>query len=139
MKVLVCLRGLGSTGKTSSILRAYNLFESINKQIYAESGTDICASVSVGENLVGFASQGDPNFFQEEWIEYLIKMSCLVIVCASRTKGQTAEAHNRIADKYNYSVIYMSLFTSATYPNTDLLNEVTPRSINNLISNLLIY
>ena len=137
MKVLICLRGLGSTGKTSSILRAYNLFESINKQIYAKSGTDICASVSVGGHLVGFASQGDPNSFQEEWIEYLIKMSCPVIVCASRTKGQTAEALNRIAGKYNYRVIYMSPFTSYSYHNTDLLNEVTARAINNLISNLL--
>ena len=66
--------------------------------------------VFLGGKKIGFASQGDPDTQQKENIEDHAKNGCDIIVTASRSKGGTVDNVSEIANKYGYTVVWISPF-----------------------------
>jgi type IV secretory pathway TrbF-like protein len=52
---------------------------------------------------VGIESQGDPGGRLENSLNLFLKKNCDVIVCSTRTKGQTVKAVNKLS-KHGYKV-----------------------------------
>ncbi|MBP5326705.1 MAG: hypothetical protein J6Y98_02165 [Bacteroidales bacterium] len=107
-KTIICLYTSANCGKTSTIR---NLFLKLggNKNVI-NADHDFVSTVNFGNKSIGFASQGDPGSTQREDVEELAKCNLDIIVTASRSRGDTVDNVTEIANKYGYTVVWISPF-----------------------------
>lgn len=142
--MIICLWGRNSIGKTGGIRALWKELNSGNVPLLHEQGCDLCATVQYNGLLVGLASQGDPYSLQEDWLAELIDKSCDVIVCASRSKGETVGIVKKYAKENNYELIWLSPLYVSAY-NTEyrieelyeFLNETTAHAVRDIINNFV--
>lgn len=141
-KTIIALWGRSNVGKTQTIVCLYNIFcaypnvhdtlipaqREISAIITLKSGT--------GNITIGFESQGDPNTDIESRLEQSAINSCDIIVCASRTRGDTAYAVEDIAKKYGYRIVWVTNFASDILNHAEL-NKMSALNIENLIMSLI--
>lgn len=139
MKTIICLWGGAGIGKTSSIRAVWDRLNISNQPPLHQSADDICAIVPFCNSTVGIASQGDPYSAQDEWLEELMTLDCEIIVCASRTRGSTVDAVEKVAQRGEYVTIWFSPFYSADSVNTNILNNLTADAVIELIRKCLMY
>lgn len=139
MKTIICLWGLADIGKTSAIGAIHAKLNFSRNPPIKTAGNDFCAIVEFCGHKIGFASQGDPCSLQESWIDELLNASCEVIVCASRTKGQTVDTVEHRAHKNGYTLIWFSPFSSGDQISTETLNELTADAVIALIRKTISY
>ena len=102
MKKLLCVWGASNYGKTSSIMEFDSLLnQNFGKNILqihslGNSPDDIRRIYKIGKITIGIESRGDPNSRQKSSLSLFGKNNCDIIVCSSRTKGET------IANVYNF-------------------------------------
>ena len=137
MRTIICLWGNAEIGKTSAILSLWGRLNIPNHPPLHSAGKDICAILPFCNSTVGFASQGDPNSMQSDWLQELIAAKCEVIVCASRSKGGTVATVEQLAEQYEYKTIWLSPLSSSNGINTNLLNDLTANMIVELIKKCL--
>ena len=143
MKIIIDVFGAASIGKTSSIKAAYAKLS--GKDFTELQGDDIYETIHISGKLIGFASEGDPNSDQKENIKSLIDNGCDVIVCASRTKGETSRFVEEIANDNDYLLLKMSPITNIGWLEIwgdeqiviNQLIEINGESIANLINKLI--
>lgn len=105
MRTIINVFGWASMGKSSSIrLLAEMLGADINGQNF-----DIKCTVDYKDRRIGIVSLGDPGYGQEKDIEKAIADGCEIIVCASRTKGETAHSVWGLAKQYGCNLIWTSV------------------------------
>jgi hypothetical protein len=96
MKTVIAVRGVGNTGKSSTIKMVYKLlvdkyprreveFEKITKR-------EIRAILIVHRLKIGMDSSGDPSHELDVRLNLLVKLDCYVIICAARSSGATVHA-----------------------------------------------
>ena len=119
MKTIICLSGKSNIGKTATIQQVWKKIGNSTKPMAtASANKEILAKFTYKNHLIGIESFGDPHSKQSEWIEILIKAECKIIVCASRSYGETVEIVENYAKDYGYAIIWVSpIFT-----NTDIEN-----------------
>lgn len=104
-KLVIVNRGRGEQGKSSSIK---NVFDILSKKypykVYIGGG-DIKATIQIENVLVGLESQGDPNSRQGESLNDFYSWGCAIIVCASRTGGETCDNVINLT-RYGYQAIW---------------------------------
>lgn len=107
-KTIICLYGPANCGKTNSIR---NLFLKIGGDKNVLNGKpDFVSTVNFGNKIIGFASQVDPGSTQRDDIEELAKCNPDIIVTASHSRGGTVDNVTEIANKYGYTVVWISPF-----------------------------
>ena len=101
---LIVLRGRRESGKTTTIVKAWDLLK-------AHPGVTVIndknpASPEVHRGVleidgvrVGITSQGDAEKYLKPAIAYLISQGCVVIVCATRTFGETVDFVNGLGQQ----------------------------------------
>lgn len=105
MKTIICLIGRQNSGKTSSIREVY---KSITGNYPDEEG-DFNGTYQHPEfGNIGFSSWGDPGA-NEEPLDEILQMNCDFVISACRSKGQTIDVVEKLANKYNYQVYYVYL------------------------------
>ncbi|MBN2589865.1 MAG: hypothetical protein JXA96_08375 [Sedimentisphaerales bacterium] len=107
MKKVIALWGCSNVGKSSTIKQVCELLLAKYPKTKKEHGifrVDIRVVLIINGVKVGIESQGDPGSRLSESLSLFAKMGCKVIVCATRTKGQTVDAVNKL--KPNYEVIW---------------------------------
>jgi hypothetical protein len=57
---------------------------------------DVCAIMSLLDVRIGFESQGDPSSRLPYTLRRFVELGCDIIVCACRTRGETAAAVRRL-------------------------------------------
>ena len=142
MKTIICLSGKSNIGKTETI---YNVWKKLNQPFAApmktaNSGKEILAKLMYNNHSIGIETFGDPNSKQSEWIKILIKEECEIIVCASRSYGETVEIVENYARKNGYAIVWASpLFTKTAIKKIDhtILKELTADMIIELIKKCL--
>ena len=105
--VLIVLFGPSGIGKTSTITRVAQKLGM--DQPYGEDFSAVCPH-SLFDFKIGMASMGDPGSSQVESVTRLIKEGCRIIVCASRTRGETVYDLNVLAQKNNYAITWGTPF-----------------------------
>lgn len=121
MKKLICVWGSAGYGKTSSIIE---LDKILNNQctitnVVVSVGTysdDICRvyEIQYGNQkyTIGIESQGDPNSRQAASLQLFNQNNCNIIVCASRTRGQTVTNVDNFCHNHNYDLFWISTLYS---------------------------
>ena len=93
-KKIIALRGKANVGKTSTLKKAYEILknnytiENVFKRIDAE----IKVIVIIKGVKIGIESQGDPGYRLKESLKEFAEKECVIIICATRTRGQTVKA-----------------------------------------------
>ncbi len=98
---IFALWGIGDSGKTTTISLVYNLFRQQGATViyggdttrHREKGArEIRGAVlQIDGVLVGFATPGDRPDILLPLLEALIERGCIIIVCATHTRGGTVE------------------------------------------------
>lgn len=104
VKTVFALKGIGETGKTTTIGKLYELL--LNKcpdvkieledpedwRTKDEPKGDLQVVLVIGKIKIGIVSEGDPQSDMEEKLEQCVNLKCDLIICACRTRGDTKEA-----------------------------------------------
>lgn len=106
---------------------------------------DILLSIQIGNFKIGIESQGDPNsrMLTDDTIRYLIYESfqiegyqsglgnCDLIICASRTSGDTVTRIDALALEYQSRTLWKSSYYTPEM-NRPMLNQIAAEELLNL-------
>lgn len=104
-KMVISNWGGRERGKSSSVKNVYALLNKKYPSTVLINNGDIKAKVQIGDVLVGIESQGDPKSRQGASLMDFLKMGCDIIVCASRSYGETCENIKELK-KHGFQVVW---------------------------------
>lgn len=141
MKTIIAIYGASGTGKSTTIIETYKmLLERIPKpKDPPDSDYDINEIIEYCGKKIGIVGTGDPNSDHAELIDEKHEANCDIILCASRTKGETVENIRKYYSNYNViwsSNLYLT-FSDKTMVEKLHLNKVFAKMLVELIDNLL--
>lgn len=102
------LKGRSNVGKSTVIKKVYELLIRKYKgstEEYLDSGADIRVVLTINKTKVGIESQGDIGERLDKSLELFLKVRCKIIICATRTRGQTVNAVENLKTR-NYEIIW---------------------------------
>jgi hypothetical protein len=115
--------------------RRIEYFEWKGKEIEGENVPcegDITLVVKINETTIGIRSLGDPGSETDEALKKLAK-KCDIIVCASRTRGETVWAVDVLQ---NFATIWTSTYQIADTSLQSKVNRLKAQQIMELITEL---
>lgn len=121
-KTVIAIRGASSLGKSSAIKEIVNRFiiyfpgAIINILIQA---SDIQAIIQVGHIKIGIESAGDPNSRLPVSVGLFLANGCDIIICASRTRGDTVEEIKALHSKHGFDIVWTLNYYSQQKPIID--------------------
>ena len=139
-KYLICDLARSDWGKTQTLLKVIYLIKTKTKPLVEEVIDDVdkFAIFKINGKKIIVSTQGDPNSYQKEGLLRAVNDNADIIVCASRTKGYTA---NNIYETTNgnYEII---LFNNFYADNKDLscipsLKNISAEAIVNLLLTII--
>ena len=142
-KTIIAIYGRQNEGKSETIKKTCKLFldnfptatsSPIRENI--DYSKDILVEFIIDGVKLGFESQGDPNGKQFDTINNLANNGCYIIVCASRTKGETTHLIDNIANQHNYHTVWISSFFSPLL-NSNTLNIKASENLLEIIKSLM--
>jgi hypothetical protein len=110
MKKVIALRGVGGKGKSTTIGKAYELLTGKYPNASVERapgrwGIDVKVVVTIGEVKIGIESRGDPGPALPESLDEYVEINCEIIVCATRSYGDTVIAVQNLK-AHGYGVVW---------------------------------
>ena len=143
MKTVISIWNSGGKGKTASIrafadllLKAYPGFKIIHAKtpIIPFKG-DFRLIVEINGKIVGVESQGDPNTnLGGRLIELSDKFYCDIIICSSRTRGETVDAVLNLQNNRSFEIIWTSTYQVLDMAKHKLMNEIKGKHILDLLN-----
>ena len=144
MKTIVAIWNSGGKGKSSSILElAQLMLAQLPKNhipIYCSTDVknlsiDFTLIIEINGKIVALESQGDPGTKLEKRLDDIVKnYNPDIIICSSRTRGETVWAINNVAKKHSYDKIWTS--TYETTHSHQLVNSLKGEHLFDLIQKL---
>lgn len=129
-KTIIALQGKANQGKTTTIRRLADLIreEFSNAQYNPEklpTKGDIWVIITIGKIKIGIESQGDPGsrIITHNTLDGLAINECDIIICASRTSGETVRVVERVAKEYKYRLFWRGTYANRFKMDPDKLNE----------------
>ena len=110
MKYMICDFGVEKWGKTGTLLRLIDVLEQHKHKTRKEklNSEDVYAVCKIENKTIAVVTFGDPSKHFEEYLNVPIKEDADIIVCASRTKGNTADMVYRLASENEYQLVWFS-------------------------------
>ena len=137
-KKIVSIKGVSGTGKSTTIKLAYQMFlerlgcvpisYDAKYEAYQYSRgwdkdfMDFTAVVTVCDYQVVFHSPGDHGYFVN-LVDKFRSDSCLIIICATRTKGSSIDELNNIA-KDGYTPEYITKTSANDIENENIAKQL---------------
>lgn len=137
-KTIIAIRGHANNGKSATIRNITTLLEilpgaTIQRLIIH---TDIKVIISIGKIVIGIESQGDPGSRLEESVnDFAANYKCNIIICATRTKGETIEIVENVADNYDYRIIWVTNHRSIA--QQEELNQLSAEQLVELVKQII--
>jgi hypothetical protein len=106
MKKVIVLWGTANIGKTITLKKVHKQLLKLSTNTLPEhsrNNIDIREILIINGMKVGIETQGDPNSRLAESLKLFKKQGCVLIICATRTRGQTVELVNELEPKYSVS------------------------------------
>lgn len=130
-KKVIALRGVAKIGKSRTIKRVYDLLKSKYKSATREyekiSATDVRVVLTINGAKIGIESQGDPGGRLEESLSLFVKVACTVIICATRTRGQTVDAVDKLQP--SYEVVWLQQNVKSIASEQEASNDAMAKRI----------
>ena len=110
-KYIVCDFARSDWGKSETLLKVVDKLKTKTKPTIEEliDGHDKYAVFEINNKTIAVITQGDPNSYQAIGLKRAVAENADIIVCASRTRGDTVDVVYEIA-KNGYEVIWLSNF-----------------------------
>lgn len=144
MKTILSVWNTAGKGKSQTIrelarllLASYPAYVSIDPiTISIPPDRDFLIVVEVDGIRVGIASQGDPGTGLERKLRKLAdEFNCDIIVCATRTRGESVKIVDRVANDYDYNTIWISTYQVGKR-HQPMANQLKARHLLDLLQNL---
>jgi hypothetical protein len=100
---VIAVYGASAVGKSTTIKKAYDLLKAKYKTAVIDEifvGVDIKVVLTINGKKIGIESQGDPGSRLEDSLSLFVNSGCQIIICATRTRGQTVEAVEKLQPEY---------------------------------------
>ena len=100
---VIALRGIGNVGKSQTIRKVYELLLTKYPDAIIEDSkirVDIMVVLKINGVKIGITSQGDSNERLANSLKYFLEVDCRIIICATRTYGQTVDAVDNLHKTY---------------------------------------
>lgn len=140
MKTIILIKGNSKSGKSEVIREVFNIINTGKTfKVHIIDKVDVKAEGFYQNINIGIESQGDPNSRQGQSLKEFANNSCDIIICASRTRGETYENVISISKHYNYQLITTSTFYNKFNNNLKtitILNTEKTNSIVNIINKI---
>lgn len=137
-KTVIALKGIGGQGKSETIKRLRNLIKSTYthhvENILIDKG-DVKVIIEIKGVKIGIESQGDPDSRQEKSISEFVSKNCDIIICASRTRGETVDTVFN-TKKDGYRVIWVTNYRSKEISHSEL-NNLSAKHLLELINQIM--
>lgn len=92
-KQVLALYGTANSGKSTTLRKLFDLvqraYPKAHIKIIHPVVVDFTVIIEIDGVLIGIESQGDPGSRLAQSIEVFKKRGCIIIVCATRTRGGT--------------------------------------------------
>ncbi len=135
MKTIILIKGNSKSGKSEVIREVFKLLNIGNTfKVYIIDNIDVKAEGIYQNSKIGIESQGDPNSRQGQSLKEFANNNCDIIICASRTKGNTFENVIRISKQYNYQLITTSTFYNNFNKDLRIINVLNKEKANSTIN-----
>ena len=149
-KTIIAIYGRQEEGKSATIKLAFqHLTTKYPNAIFdrhLNMSGDILTVVELNGTKIGFESQGDPNsrIISQDTLRKLADQSfdavlggCDIIICATRTEGNTVKKVDHIASTFGYFTLWMSSYFSPKL-NHKVLNQKAAENIVDMITSLML-
>jgi len=118
MNTIIAIWNSGGKGKSSTILNLANLLMSSykHKVIYCDKSPstltiDFTLILEINGKIIALESKGDPKTALEKRLnDIAVKYQPNLIICSTRTRGETVQAVHNIANKYSFDKIWTSTY-----------------------------
>lgn len=101
---VIALWGKAKSGKSQTIKRAYDLlrlqYNNAQEEHEILGDIDIRVVLIINGVKIGIESQGDPGGRLEKSLSLFVRIGCTVIVCTTRTRGETVDIVNSLRPNY---------------------------------------
>lgn len=143
MSTIIAIWNSGGKGKSSTILNLANLLMTsytAHKVIYCSKNIasltiDFRLIIEINGKVIALESQGDPKTNLEKRLDDIVlKYKPDLIICSTRTRGETVHAADNIASKYSFDTIWTSTYQIAHSQN--LVNILKSEHLLDLIVKL---
>jgi len=143
MKTIIAVWHGGNKGKSQVIRNLANVLLSTYPtatQIFPILPSTISASgdftlvLNVNGKIVGLESQGDPGTNLQGRLVNLCKTyNCYVIICSTRTRGETVSAVEHIRVSYGHEIIWTSTYQIDNPARHSVVNLLKANHIHELL------
>ena len=109
-KTIIALYGVSNQGKTTTIRRVYDDLRLKYRVVTrgSPSRTEVNGAIlDIDGVLVGFASPGDVEWILADNLLPLIAKGCIVIVCATHTRGGTVDLVREVAVEHQFGIAWI--------------------------------
>jgi hypothetical protein len=145
MKTILSIWNSGNKGKTETLREFANLLLLTYPRrriifsadsIVPDTG-DFRLVVEINGKIIGIESQGDPKTeLQNRLIELADVFKCKLILCSTRTRGETVAAVDHLFDTRNFQTLWTSTYQIANARQHDLVNELKAKHLLDLLQSL---
>ena len=140
-KTVSALRGNANQGKSETIkevarllIAAYPAAAMTPAKI--DFSKDIKLILTLDGLKIGIESQGDPNSRLPKSLEEFALAGCDLIICATRTSGETVNAVQNLHAVHNYDIVWVSNYRSRQKSNS-ALNKLSAQHIFELVQEII--
>lgn len=128
-KRIYALWSPSSKGKTTTVKKIaeelYRLFPYavISPDLNALYQAEINITVTIKGVKIGITSQGDPGTGLNNRLEQHASNGCHILVCTTRTRGETEEAVHAIERNFRFQAVWFTNYQSGYATEHDYLNQ----------------
>lgn len=145
MKTVLAIWHSGNKGKTESLREFANLLLTSNPSFtpifpitaLVPTTGDFRLVVQINGKIIGIESQGDPKTkLQNRLLDLVDNFKCEVILCSSRTRGETVEAVNNLHYTRGFDIIWTSTYQIAGQTQQSIANNLKAKHILDFLQTL---
>ena len=130
-KEVIALRGKGKVGKSQTICKTYyllrNKHETAKREYEILRKIDIRVIITINGVKIGIESQGDPGGRLKKSLLLFVNVGCTIIICATRTSGQTVNVVNDMQP--NYEVLWLEQVVKLSESDQRVSNDAMAERI----------
>lgn len=140
---VIAIWGHGGQGKSQTVRGIYK--ELVNNhgavvtnlvQSKLPQNGDVKVVLSIGNVIIGIESQGDPKSRVLVSVPEFARIGCNVIICATRTSGETVKTVRDTANNNGYRLIWSTNHRSNNV-NQQQLNQMSVNQLTHMVMGII--
>jgi len=145
MKTILSIWNTGNKGKSETLrelshllLSTYPSHQPISPNpAYVPTNGDFRLVIEINGKIIGIESKGDPKTdLSNRLLDLADNFNCEIIICSSRTRGETVDAVDNLYRTRGYQTIWTSTYQIANVNQHNLVNKLKAQHVLGLLKAL---